>query len=171
MNFPRVLLGTALLLAAGSLHALELTVSARESGNHVAVQCRVEGYDLGETLRSLDAGETVRITWQFRLGKSDTTIVRYAHRDSLGEGYIVYGDDGLTIRGPFSGKEAAEELTVLPETILDLPGPWGEEDVLESRVFLDYRTFIPPMSIVRFFSGKRDKTGWQKLPYPGAPGQ
>ena len=169
MRLPRLLPGTVLMLVlVGHLPALELSVTARQTGDRVVVECRMNGYDAGELIRRMDSGGTVRITWQFRLGNADTTVVRYGHRSYLGEGYIVYDSLSPVPDGPYPVEEVIEALATLPPTVLDALGFWEKDEVLESRLILDYSMGIPPMSVTGTLTGSRRRTGWRELPHPEA---
>lgn len=167
MRLPRLLPGTVLMLVlVGHLPALELSVTAIEAGDQVVVECRMHDFDAGEMIRRMDSGGTVRITWQFRLGSADMTVIRYGHRDSLGEGYIIYDRESPRPGGPYTVEEVGDALAILPATPLEGLGSWERDEVLESRLFLDYSMGIPPMSVTGAFSGNRERTRWRELPYP-----
>ena len=161
MGFPRILLGAALLmLSVRLLPALDVSVEAYERNHHPVVSCMVMDMDAGELIRFMDEGGTPRLTWHFRLGESDVSVTRYAHRDSLGEGYLVYGDAPGTAVGPLDAAGLIGELSRLTDYPLPGLGDWKPEEVFQGRLFLDSEMRIPPISISSIFGDSRERSPW-----------
>lgn len=171
MLIPRLLLGAVLLLSVHLLPALEMSFLAWEENLLPVVECSVSDIDVGQAVRMMDAGGTIRITWQFRLGESETAIVRYAHRDALGEGYVIFGKTPDESAGPFLADRVIEVFSSLPRTTLVSLGIWDAGEVLRGRLMLDYDLSIPPLSMAAFIPDRRENTRWIDIPFHEAGSQ
>ena len=156
-----------LLLSARILPALDISLDASIRDNRAVVSGRINDFQSDEMIRLLDSGGTVRLTWVFRLAGSDETVARYAHRDPLGEGYLIYGA-GPDPAGaaPVDAGRLPEELFALNNFELVSLGPWAPGETLEGRLFLDRDLMVPPMSIRSFFGRKQDRSSWQTVTHP-----
>ncbi|MCK5249980.1 MAG: hypothetical protein KAJ98_08450 [Spirochaetaceae bacterium] len=167
MFSPGVMFGVVLLLlSACILPALEISLDASIRNDRAVVSGRIDGFQSNEIIRLLDSGSTVRLTWVFRLAGSDETIVRYAHRDPLGEGYLIYGADSESGGAPVDVGALLEELSFLDDFELSSLGPWEPDESLKGRLFLDRDLMLPPMSITSFFGRKQDRSSWSILTHP-----
>lgn len=155
-----------LLLSARILPALDISLDASIRDNRAVVSGRINDFQSNDMIRLLDSGCTVRLTWVFRLAGSDETIARYAHRDPLGEGYLIYGAGPDSGAAPVDAGRLSEELFALNNFELVSLGPWAPDEILEGRLFLDRDLMVPPMSIRSFFSRKQDRSSWQTVTHP-----
>ncbi len=171
MAIPRLLLGAAMLLSVHSLTALDLSLNAWEGTLGTVVEGRVLDIDSGELVRRIDGGGTARVTWQFRLGESESTIIRFARRDSLGEGYIIYGSSSDESTGPFDAVGLVPALSFLPRVNLEELGVWEPDEVLEGRILLDYELNSPSLSLLAFLPGRRERSKWIEIPHAEAEHQ
>ncbi|MCK5736110.1 MAG: hypothetical protein KAH21_06500 [Spirochaetaceae bacterium] len=159
-----------LMLPACIIPALEISVNAVVLDDYAAVTGRVESFHTAELIRQLDSGGTARLTWVFRLGGLDETLTRYAHRDPMGTGYVIFtpedGNPGVPV--PLGGNSLLETFFSVEQYQLKALGPWEQTEVLECRLFLDSNMMIPPLSIKSLFGTGRDRSSWSSIAYPPA---
>lgn len=169
MSTPGILAGAVLLmLCTRVLPALEFSLEASLQNHHAVVSGGLTDFSGDELAGLLDNGRTIRLTWIFRLAGSDESVVRYAHRDPIGRGYLVYGPEPDEDPIPVDADLLIKELSTLHEIELSSLGPWLPEDLLESRIYLDRDLMLPPMSIRSFFGHQRERSSWETLIHPSA---
>ncbi len=154
-----------LLLSARVLPALEISLDASVRDGTAVVSSRIIDFQGDEVIRLLDSGKTIRLTWVFRLAGIEETVVRYVHRDLLGDGYLIYrfGPEGDPI--PLDVTNLLRELPVLDNIELPELGYWEEGNSLECRLYFDKDLLMPPMSIRSFFGQQRDRSSWKLVTY------
>jgi len=158
-----------LLLSVHTLPALEVSLQAVVRNSHAVVSGRLEDVSSSDLMDQLDSGGTLRLIWMFRLGGLDENLVRYAHRDPLGPGYVVYspGRGSDTVVVPPGSDRLVEALSALESYELTALGGWYDDSRLEYRVFLDTERNIPPLSIWSLFKGKQVRSSWTAVSFPG----
>lgn len=154
------------MLAAPLLPAFEININAHLIESHAAVSGQFTGLGGDEIGKLLDSGNTIRLTWSFRKNGQVESVVYNAHRDSLSDGYIIFGISPDEDSIPVEKADLMRLLSVLDETVLSSLGPWEVEDLLEGRLYLDRDLLVPPMSIRSFFGHKRDSSSWQPIRHP-----
>jgi hypothetical protein len=154
-----------LLLSAQILPSLEISLDASIRNGTAVVSSRIVDFQGDEVIRLLDSGKTIRLTWVFRLAGLEETVVRYVHRDFLGDGYLIYrsGPEGDSI--PLDITNLLRKLPVLDNIELPELGFWEEGNTLDCRLYFDRDLLIPPMSIRAFFGQQRDRSSWKSVTY------
>jgi len=154
-----------LLLSVCTLPALEVSLNALVMDNHAVVSGRIDNINSSELMRQIDSGGTLRLIWMFRFGGQDETLVRYAHRDHLNPGYVVYspGRGGETVLVPPDADRLVEALSTLNNYELTALGVVSDDSPLEYRIFLDTERYIPPLSIWSLFRRKQLRRPWTRV--------
>jgi len=162
-------LGFLLLMSiAVELTAMDLSVEFTIQDNHIVVDGRVIGLSENELLWEMNSGSTIRTVWVFRQGKDEELVLRYARRDPLGEGYLVYGEDGDELKAPVTTENLVRVLINLDAYSLVLLKPSDSETTLEARLYLDWNMLYPPMSLGFFWGGKQERSPWRMAtPFDG----
>jgi hypothetical protein len=152
--------GLILLILAPGLPALNILISAEIQDGTILVDGIVDDIEALDLVSRLDEGGTARLTWMFRMAGSDDSVVRYARRDALGEGYVVFEEGQGTTVGPLSAYDLIRELSMLQTRELSVFGPWREGVRLEGRLFLDYDLGVPPVTLRSLSGENRDSSPW-----------
>ena len=161
MKSPRMCLGGLILLVlAPGLPALNILISAEVQDGAIVVDGIVDDIDASDLIDRIEGGGTARLTWLFRMAGSDDSIVRYARRDVLGEGYVVYAEGKDTAVGPLSANDLIRELSRLKARELSFISPRVKGARLEGRLFLDYDFGVPPVTLRSLSGENRDSSPW-----------
>ncbi|MDF1569069.1 MAG: hypothetical protein RQ801_05435 [Spirochaetaceae bacterium] len=161
MKSPRMWLGGLILFVlAPGLPALNILISAEVQDGTIIADGIVNDLEVRDLVSRLDEGGTARLTWLFRMAGSDDSVVRFARRDALGEGYVVFEEGQGTTVGPLSANDLIQELSMLHARELSVFGPWREGARLEGRLFLDYDLGVPPVTLRSLSGESRDSSPW-----------
>lgn len=155
-----------LLLSAPFLPAFEITVNAELHENLAVVSGQFTGLSGIEVGKLLDSGKTIRMTWSFRKAGQVESVIHFAHRDPLSDGYIIFSPSPDSDPIPVKKADLMKSLTILDSTVLRSLGPWKPEENLEGRLYLDRDLVVPPLSIGSFFGHKRESSAWQLVRHP-----
>jgi hypothetical protein len=168
MFSPGMALGAVLLLSSVSISALDLSLDVTYNSSEVVVDGRAVDLPETELLNRIKSGSTIRLTWVFRIDGVEEAVVRYARRDPLSEGVLVYGPDRHELVSPVPPDRVGQVLSSLDGYRLSSQGPWGAGTVLEARLFLDSDLLYPPMSLTTLFRGLRERSAWRTVTLSGA---
>ena len=165
---PGIWLGAVLLLSVHALSGLDLFLETSVHNNYAVVNGRVDGIDCQNLRSQLDADETVILTWVFRIGNRGDSLIYTVHRDPLGPGYLIFfqGMGDSTDILPVAAEDLVTKLSSLDHYELTSLGPWPENEVLESRVFLDSDVQIPPLSVLSLFGSRVCRSSWVSFNHP-----
>jgi len=154
-------LGAVLLMSSAcSLTALDLSLDVTFNNNQIVIDGRVADLSEKELFQAMSSGATMRLTWVFRLDGVEEKVVRYARRDPLSEGFLVYGTERYDSVSPVPPDRLGRVLSTLDGHTLSL-GPWKKGAVLEARFFLDSDLLYPPMSLTSLFRDRRVRSAWR----------
>lgn len=156
------------MLSATLLPALEIQITAALNGDNAVVSGYFTGLSRNELQNLLDSGNTLRLTWSFRKAGQVESVVRFAHRDPLSSGYLIYNSFSDQNPSVVGRDGLLDNLTTLSHVDLSSLGPWYRDEIIEGRLYLDRDLVIPPISIRSLFGRKRDISPWQPALYPGA---
>lgn len=154
------------MLSAQFLPAFEIAINAELHNGLAVVSGQFTGLSGGEIDQLLDSGNTIRLTWVFRKSGQVESVIHFAHRDPLSDGYIIFSPSPEADPILVNNADLMTFLSILDKTILMSLGPWAAEEVLEGRLYLDRDLVVPPMSIRSFFGYMRDSSAWQIIPHP-----
>ena len=162
MISPAKFLGLLLPISlAFELSASALSVESILQNDHIAVDGGMIGLSEDELPWGMDSDATIRILWVFCQGGDNELVLRYARRDPLGEGYPVYGEDGVELEAPVTSEKQARALTNLDDYSLFLLKLSDKKTTLEARLFLNRNMLYPPMSLGGIWGDKQENSPWR----------
>jgi len=157
---------TLLLLFFASIpaaEALDLRLEATGAGSGLTVDAFARDYDGPALLAVLDEGGTIRTTWLVRLDGTEVPHVRYARRDPLGSGYLIYDEDFQPICGPYDSRRLLERLMSLRLSDAVSWLAWDTDEALEVRLYLDRDAGDPQAALRSVFGSAEDRSPWRSV--------